>query len=103
MSEFFTQEEVKGDSPRVAWMKKHDLCTVRSQGVPDDEEPWNCWAGKFSMRDFERLGATGATEDEAITRWAIKNGVRLWNETVANTQNPNSNTQGNSNSQGEAE
>jgi len=68
------------ESPRLRWIKKHQINTYCSGKAEDfDGEPWNCWQGKpedCSKGHYE----TGATEHESIVNWAIKNNVRLWNE-----------------------
>lgn len=79
--ELFDPKVMEKDSPRLAWFKKHDISTYRSPYVESDEEPWNCWSGPFEEKVMHLADyTTGMTEDEAITRWALKNNVRLWNE-----------------------
>ena len=70
--------EVRGESPRLAWIKRHDLHT---QLCPDpDEHPWACWAGKLSAALDAGTVGDGPTEDDAIADWARKSGALLWNE-----------------------
>jgi hypothetical protein len=69
------------DSPRLRWMKKHNVET--RDDIKIDEYPESAffaWSGDLNDAiDNVRLGS-GDTELDAITDWAIKNGVRLWNE-----------------------
>lgn len=80
MNELFAPDSVSMNSPRLVWLKQHDIHTYKSPCVEEDDEPWSCWAGSFEsvskLSDYE----TGQTEDEAITKWAVRHGVRLWNE-----------------------
>ena len=78
--ELFSAESVTVKSPRLRWMEKYKVQTHRSATVPADEEPWSCWSGELQMSINHDWIANGTTEDEAITAWAIKNGVRKWNE-----------------------
>jgi hypothetical protein len=79
--ELFDLKVMKMDSPRLAWLKKHKISTHRSPYVELDEEPWSCWSGPFEEAVMHKGDYTsGMTEDQAITRWALKYNVRLWNE-----------------------
>jgi hypothetical protein len=48
--------------------------------MADEDEPWNCWSGSLEEAIKHNRYSTGETEDEAISNWAIDNGVKLWNE-----------------------
>lgn len=75
------------ESPRLRWLKKHDVHTHHNKNVqPGDEDelsgetiyPWVAYKG---LPNFPMPNAGyGNTEHEAIVDWAIKNNVRLWNE-----------------------
>jgi hypothetical protein len=72
MTELFDIKESK--SPRLAWLEKHKIATLR--GKPDS---WAAWTiGKPTKVD--QIIGYGESEDEAIADWAIKTGMRLWNE-----------------------
>lgn len=77
MSTLFDLESLKQDSPRLAWMKKHDIKTHCWTDDPD-ELPWLCWSGELPSDPASC--ASGKTEDEALACWARWNGVRFWNE-----------------------
>lgn len=92
MSELFPIESVTCDSPRLAWMKRHNLETERiPEGGPGCESPetgddipaWVCRVKKqnpnFSTYCDREIGG-GDTEDEAIQQWALNAGIRLWFE-----------------------
>ncbi len=88
--ELFPAEAVTMDSPRLAWMKRHGLCTYH---VPEltgecpetgaDLKPWTC-VSKTQPEHvlFGRYGQ-GDTEDEACADYAVKFKVSLWNEEAA--------------------
>ena len=79
--------DCKHDSPRLAWMKKHDVHTL-STGIDDpdeDIEPWSAWQGDGDCiseygRDPKYGFVTGATEEDAIVNLAKARGIPLWNE-----------------------
>lgn len=84
--ELFPVESITADSPRLAWMKRHDIHTYES---PCDcgGEPWSAWTGELQDAmahggDNPQAGgyATGATEEDAICALANARGFRLWNE-----------------------
>ena len=89
MSELFPVESVKGDSPRLAWLKSHHVKTKNfpEQKIGDENEfgdelfPWYAFSAfaEDDVNDF--IG--GATEDDAIAEYARRKGLRLWNETNA--------------------
>ena len=70
---------VKCDSPRLAWIKRHNLTTAHNPELADDS-PWSCWSCPLSNAlDRETIGL-GDTEADAIAEWAKLTGTRLWNE-----------------------
>lgn len=83
-NELFKPEEVTKKSPRLLWMEKYNLETINCDSIdPDawDEDvyPWVCKQKQHG--EYWRDGF-GNTEDEAITAWAMKNNLKLWNEIV---------------------
>jgi hypothetical protein len=72
MSDLFTIEESL--SPRLAWMQKHGITAMQSESGP-----WTAWSSLIQGRTAQNLGF-GDSEDEAITQWALKLGISLWNE-----------------------
>ena len=69
------------ESPRLKWLKKHDVKTLCSGNAEDfDGEPWNAWAGDMGEAISGGEYVTGATEQDAIANWAIRRRVKLWNE-----------------------
>lgn len=67
-------------SPRLAWMKEHDVKTAISPCLVAGEQPWNAWTGELEGGIFTEKCSTGETEDEAIVALALANGWRLWTE-----------------------
>lgn len=65
-------------SPRRAWLKKHRLTVAERTDEPNPAKRFLCATDEIA-RTFTFPGL-GATDDEAITDWARKNGVLLWNE-----------------------
>ena len=88
--ELFPAESVAQDSPRLAWMKRHDIHTDKMHDYDEEEEPWSAWVG-----DLEKAIADGGdnpeaggysvakTEDDALAILAKARGLRLWNEEEA--------------------
>lgn len=100
-AELFSAESVQMDSPRLAWMKKHQVITylLRDTGewlagfvagenyakiaaISEDRAQWFC--DETGANGDSSIGV-GATEDDAIgelmsTWYARSNGIRLWNE-----------------------
>ena len=68
------------ESPRRLWLKKHRISTHKSDYLPDDEEPWNAWAGELSDAVEDGSHGTGSSEDDALCTLAKKLGLGLWNE-----------------------
>lgn len=83
--ELFPAEAVTMDSPRLAWMKRHEIYTQYT--VNCGPEPWAAWWGQRNPVEFierhedpEVMGY-GATEEAALVDLAIKWDFKLWNET----------------------
>ena len=79
------------ESPRLKWLKKHDVKTQFHKGVAvgDEDEfgnelwPWTAGTshGISPDRDYDGTwNRGGATEHEAIVALAIWQGWKLWNE-----------------------
>lgn len=90
-TELFPTDAFKQDSPRLAWVKKHD---VRTHCIPERNMPmardeciqkWSAWFGPEDVVEIieddgpEALGY-GDTEEEAMRDLAIRHSVKLWNE-----------------------
>ena len=70
------------ESPRLKWIKKHQINTMLDKHHDKDceYEPWAAWSADLSEALNEDNLGLGKTEHDAIADWAVKNGVRLWNE-----------------------
>lgn len=92
MSELFPAESIASESPRLRWMRRHNLETERiPEGGPGVESPetgddipaFVCRIKKqnpnFSTYCDREIGG-GDTEEEAIIDFAIHAGIPLWNE-----------------------
>lgn len=80
MSELFPAEQVSVDSPRLRWLKKHDVATIDfKEGGEDERGEYKRWAAGTTNHDNTRW-QQGDTEDEAIANWAKAHNVPLWNE-----------------------
>jgi len=78
-------------SPRLAWMKKHNVITYRcpsdglwvadfcEDGNEDFKDPYSYFAKETAMNGDHYIGL-GQSEDEAITHLCIRCRVKLWNE-----------------------
>ena len=92
--ELFPVEAVQQDSPRLLWIRKHDIKTHRSDNVPESES-WMALMPQEkdrnreladimaeSCRLYDECGhiGYGATEDDAIAELARNVGLRLWFE-----------------------
>lgn len=85
--ELFPDASVAMDSPRLRWMKKHDVHTGKLHEESGLERPWSAWVGDF-YEAIEHGGAdpdaggyaSASTEDDAILLIAKAHGLRLWNE-----------------------
>ena len=75
------------ESPRLKWMREHNVSTHFDKDVQPDEEdeftgetifPWAAYSGKPELK---RQGVGfGNTEHEAIVELAIRKDWKLWNE-----------------------
>lgn len=77
--ELFPVASVTKDTPRLAWMKWYGIRILEDKWAEDEEEKWACWTTQDPSHDETDVGM-GSTEHDAIAAWAIKHGVRLWNE-----------------------
>lgn len=77
------------DSPRLAWLKNHEVKIIRNQGVSPGDEcpesgepiyPWCAFVGESEFPKPDGWMGCGDSEHEAIVDLAIKRGWRLWNE-----------------------
>ena len=87
--ELFPVEEITADSPRLAWMKAHNVHSDKMRDYEEEEDPWSAWVG-----DLEKAIADGGdnpeaggysvakTEDDALAILAKARGWQLWNEEV---------------------
>lgn len=77
------------DSPRLAWIKRHQLVlyfsdfTGKSPETGNDIRPWTCSRGDSPGEVLFGKAGIGNTEDEACCDYAQKHGLRLWNEEEA--------------------
>jgi len=74
MDYFFPDETITADSPRLAWLKKHDIRTKRLAAGGIGRLQWQAHVAGTETISF------GATEDEAIAGIAALCGLKLWNE-----------------------
>ena len=79
--------DCRQDSPRLAWMKRHDVHTLFTDAdAPyDGYELWSAWQGDGDCiaehgQDPIYGYVTGATEEDAIVNLAKARGIPLWNE-----------------------
>lgn len=63
-------------SPRLAWMKKHDI-RINKDDNRDDKRIWRACG---EDQDDDTFEGYGSTEDEAIVDIAKKLHLKLWNE-----------------------
>ena len=86
--ELFPAEAVTMDSPRLAWMKRHEIRTWFSESVEPEDGPWIAWlrsnAGDEDgiPRDLDACGY-GDTEEGALGDLARRHNFHLWNEEAA--------------------
>ncbi len=62
-------------SPKLAWLRKHNLETAYDSGLVDvygEKEPWSCY--KFNSDNM----TIGETEIEAILRYCEKYNLKHW-------------------------
>lgn len=72
--ELFPIESVAMDSPRLAWLKRHRICTSENL-VSDPTLNFSAW-----IQDQPYEVSYGETEDEALMRLAVTYGISMWNE-----------------------
>lgn len=85
MNELFSKEEVSKDSPRLAWLKKHQIVTYFCEHLDPEECPWCAWIGeKDNPPEDPELCGYGLTEGDAIVALCKANGIKLWNEEEPN-------------------
>lgn len=84
-AELFPLDSIQMDSPRRAWLLKHDIHTKHSPWMED--EPWAAWVGDLEAAisqggDYPEAGgvALGWDENDALCNLAKARGLRLWNE-----------------------
>lgn len=80
-------------SPRLAWMKNHNVRTHEFKNDPKDERTcnhlgfgrWIAFVGKSvpPNEDSNRIWCNGETEDEALVNLAKGMKWKLWNEETA--------------------
>lgn len=83
MNELFPEEEVRMDSPMLAWKKKHGVYTSYFFGAEDGWLPWLASFGEpDGTMDPDACGF-GKTEEEAMRDLAYihrHKGIKCWNE-----------------------
>lgn len=69
------------ESPRLKWLKKHNVKTWRTESDETSNKPWLAWA-QDEDGDVPHDGnaSFGATEHDALVNLAMMLGWRLWNE-----------------------
>lgn len=81
-------------SPRLAWLKKHEIKTLHRDDLSDEAGRWEAYVGEYQFAIDETFAdresgfypdespflAWGETEDDAILELAKNNGWKLWNE-----------------------
>jgi hypothetical protein len=95
MNELFPTDAGAQDSPKLAWIKKHDVVTERSDALRAKEQPWCAVFRETKGDDFfsamssvlahwgdDAIGY-GETEEAAIVDLAAKHDIPLWNEEAA--------------------
>lgn len=77
-SELFSVEP-----PRLLYVKASGVQTRRNERLAVDDPqpgetywPWFAWSGEFSLAK----ACGGDSEEEAVTAWALANGVKALNE-----------------------
>ena len=82
MSELFTIPEQK--SPRLLWIEKHQIRLhhfPEFDGTQEGDDGTRLYPYfAIAKGDYPEQGGAGMSVDEAITDWAKKNKVKLWNE-----------------------
>jgi hypothetical protein len=79
MSELLFDNLPVTESPRLKWLRAHNVQTRKNPRIPDDEFPWEAVDNELSL--FRESHGIGATEHDALVDLAIKRKWRMWNET----------------------
>lgn len=77
MNELFALPETK--SPKQRWLEKYQIQTTLRPDEPNADLKWLCESKHPATQE---VFAFGSTADDAVVQWAIKAGVKLWNEEV---------------------
>lgn len=72
--ELFPAKAVRQLSPRLKWVKEHDVRTLHRK-VHDGSKRWFAWVDGVGPGQGE-----GETEEEACRDLGVKAGIKLWNE-----------------------
>lgn len=88
--ELFSPEAVASDSPRLRWMKRHQVVMFHAPSSGAwyaglwEWYPTIRTAAEFFLKETGENGASrcgyAETEDDAIADLALKHGLKLWNE-----------------------
>ena len=85
--EMFPPESVAMESPRLAWLRKHALCTYHVKELRGEcpetgntLKPWTCCKLELPGDVLAGKIGIGDTEDECCADYAQKHGLKLWNE-----------------------
>jgi len=89
MNELFPVAAVTQDSPRLKWLKAHQVQTHHHANIEPGEEspetgetlyPWVACVGPLRLNELRADYAFGDTEDEACVALAKAKGWRTWLE-----------------------
>jgi len=87
VSELFSIEETL--SPRLRWISEHEVRTHLQELMREEGSPWSAWLPRHDWdnkcstcygAEFEDLVGFGMNKDDAIVDLALKNNLKLWNE-----------------------
>jgi hypothetical protein len=81
--ELFPVSDTKMDSPRLAWLKRHDVSVDKEWDDYFDEFVFVAKIMKLytgGIYRYSYMVGKGDTEDDALCDLAKKHGLRLWNE-----------------------
>ena len=81
----FPSESITQDSPRLAWVKKHEVRTWFTKSFTEEGTPWCAWfpdneSEPGGIPDDPEACGYGMTEEEAMRDLAVRYKVPLWNE-----------------------
>jgi len=84
--ELFPEEEMQSLSPKVAWMKCHNIKTRLRDDLGDDPCPWEAYKGKLksAIDDFAEWAdgsdrmAWGMNEEDALEALAMKRKIKFY-------------------------